>query len=101
MRNDEIIFPVIFSLLLLIRFGFYVGKENKKKKKEKTDAPKSKDQKKAFDVIEMFPQVKKSKPKPENPPDKKNVKKEPASGKLLISVSSFQSYRTPFVIFSF
>lgn len=71
-------------------FFFFAGKENKKKKKEKPE-PKTKDQKKGFEVIEPFPQVKKSKPKQDTPSDSKsqnkNVKKDsaPSAGNVLLS----------------
>ncbi len=67
-----------------------LGKENKKKKKEKTE-PKTKDQKKAFEVIEPFPQVKKTKQTSDKPSDNKsqnkNAKKEPtpSAGTVLSS----------------
>lgn len=58
------------------------GKENKKKKKETKPEPKPKEQKKAFEVIEPFPEVKKGAPKRDktaNQNQNKNAKKNPAN----------------------
>lgn len=83
----------MFVILLYLHRPLYIvhhhivtGKENKKKKKETKPEPKPKEQKKAFEVIEPFPEVKKSAPKRDktaNQNQNKNAKKNPANaGKI-------------------